>query len=246
MPSTTILEAYSSLGVKRGDTLIVQSSFKNLASLNCSPQVLVDSLLELVGKSGTLIMPAYNFKSWTEQHYFDSKETPCTIGLIPEIFRLSRGVRRTRHPIHSLSVFGPLAEELSELDYVDAFGNDSVFAALLRVNAIYSTLGLGPEMPFLPCHLAETQLKVPYRRQKLFSGIYVDVNGKASIQTYGFHVRELGTSQNPVENCHVMLCERRLINQQIHKGIKVNAASALDYHNGFVSLIQEKPELFAK
>jgi aminoglycoside N3'-acetyltransferase len=246
MNPKTILEAYSNLGVKSGDTLVVQSSFRGLSRLNCGPQEVVDSLLELVGESGNLIMPAYNFKSWTEGHYFDSKETPSTVGLIPETFRQTPGVRRTRHPIHSLSVRGPLAEELCELDDIDAFGEKSVFATLLRLNAVYSTLGLGQEMPFLPCHLAETKMKVPYRRQKLFSGIYVDSAGRPSLKTYGFHVRQLGTKQNPVEECHILLCDRKIVHEHSHNGIKVNAARAVDYHNGFVALISEKPHLFEK
>lgn len=247
MTPKTILEAYAEMGIKTGDTLVVQSSFGPMKGVEGGPHAIVGALLELVGKSGTLIMPAYNFTSWTENHYFDSQETPAKgVGVIPEIFRTTRGVSRTRHPIHSLSVCGILAEELCTLDYVDSFASDSVFATLLRVDAIYSTLGLGPEMPFLPCHYTETQLNVPYRRQKLFSGIYVDSNGKSSLKTYGFHVRELGGSQNPVFDCHRILCDRKIVRENSHNGIKVNIARASDYHEGFISLIRELPKLFAK
>ena len=245
MNPNIILEAFTAVGVKPGDVLVVQSSFRNIRTIDGGPKAIVGALLELVGSNGTLVMPAYNFTSWTEGHYFDVNETPSLVGAIPETFRLTKGVRRTRHPIHSLSVFGKLADELCALDYVDSFAPNSVFAKLLSVNATYSTLGLGREMPFLPCHFSETELKVPYRRQKLFSGIYVDENGKPALKTYGFHVRQLGTKQNPVLESHVILCERHKIHEHVQKGIMVNAAKAVDYHELFINLIGEKPEMFA-
>jgi len=169
--SDDVYTAYQRIGLKIGDTLVVQSSYKGIGGFEGGPEALIQALLCAVGPEGALIMPAYNFTSWTQDHVFDVLETPSTrVGIIPETFRLMKGVRRTRHPIHSLSVYGKRRDELCAIDHADSFGEDSIFAKLLELNSMYSTLGTGLNMPFLPCHYTETLMKVPYRYQKFFNG----------------------------------------------------------------------------
>ncbi|MBC7804120.1 MAG: AAC(3) family N-acetyltransferase, partial [Candidatus Parcubacteria bacterium] len=184
------------------------------------------------------------FTSWTEQHYFDSRETPAAIGAVSEVFRLSHGVRRSRHPIHSLCVFGRLRDELCAMEYADSFGPDSVFSKLLELNALYSTLGTHTAMPFLPCHYPETLLKVSYRRPKMFSGIYVDEAGQAGIRTYGFHVRQVRDQPSPVYPAHVMQFERGFVKERVHQGMSLMFAHAREYHESMLDLIRENPGLF--
>ena len=239
-----ILDAYAAIGVKKGDTLVVQSSYKGTGGIEGGVPALVEALKDVVGEGGTLIMPAYNFTSWTEQHYFDSQETPSKIGAVCEVFRLSPHVRRSRHPIHSLCVYGQLRDKLCEMDYSDSFGPDSVFAKLLEMNVLYSTLGTRAEMPFLPCHYPETLLKVPYRRQKLFSGIYVNEAGQPAMKTYGFHVRRVFDQPSPVYPAHVMQFERGFVKEHVHLGMSLMFAHAREYHDSMVDLIRENPAMF--
>jgi aminoglycoside N3'-acetyltransferase len=239
-----ILAAFAAIGVRQGDTLVVQSSYKGTGGVEGGVPALVEALKEVVGATGTLIMPAYNFTSWTEQHYFDSRETPAKIGAVTEVFRLSAGVRRSRHPIHSLCVYGRLRDELCEMDYADSFGPDSVFSRLLDMNVLYTTLGTRTEMPFLPCHYPETLLKVPYRRQKMFSGIYVDETGQPSIRTYGFHVRQVPDQPSPVYPAHVMQFERGHVREHVHQGMSLMYARAREYHDSMVELIRDNPAMF--
>jgi len=240
-----IVNAYSEIGVGTGDTLVVQSSYKGTGGVEGGVPGLIEALKAVVGNSGTLIMPAYNFTSWTEKHYFDSRETPSGIGTVTEAFRLSAGVGRSRHPIHSLCIYGRLRDELCAMDYVDSFGPDSVFTRLLDMNIMYSTLGTGTEMPFLPCHYPETLLQVPYRRQKLFSGVYVDAAGQPSVRTYGFHVRRAPDQPSPVYPAHVMQFERGVVKEHVHQGMKMMFAHAREYHDSMVDLIGERPAMFA-
>ena len=241
-----LIKSFAEIGFpdsKSGDILVVQSSYKGLGKLNGGPQAVVNALLEVVGKNGTLIMPAYNFNCWTESHYFDAKETPSNVGVIPETFRLTPGVRRTKHPIHCLSVFGKLQHELCEMEYEHSFGEDSVFAKLLAYNAMYCTLGLGLEMPLLPCHYPEARMKVAYRRKKNFAGIYVDESGKAALKTYCFDVRALDKVP-PTDMTHVLQFERGSVKKHTFSGINLYYSRAKEYYDGMISIIQERPELF--
>lgn len=237
-------KAYNDIGVKKGDVLVVQSSYQGIGGFEGGMPALLEALKNLVGEGGTLIMPAYNFTSWTEGHYFSSNETPSKVGAISEAFRQSPDVRRSRHPIHSLSIYGRHRDELCGMDYVDSFGADSIFTELLRMNVIYTALGLGTEMPFLPCHYPETFLKVPYRREKMFSGIYVDESGQPSIKTYGFHVRRAPDKPSPVYPAHVLQFERGFVREHVHQGVRLMFGRAREYHDSMIDLIREMPEMF--
>jgi aminoglycoside 3-N-acetyltransferase len=45
---------------------------------------------------------------------FDIRRTPSQMGLATEIFRRTKGVRQSRHPIYRVSARGPLAEALTK------------------------------------------------------------------------------------------------------------------------------------
>ena len=198
--------------------------------------------MELIGTEGTLIMPAYNFNIWTEQHYFDVLETPSKVGIITEVFRIRKDVGRTVHPIHSLSVWGKLKEQFESLDYFSSFGKDSIFARLIDYNALYSTIGLGDKMPFLPCHYTEAFMNVPYRRIKDFAGIYLDKERNASLKIYGFHVRI--NQQDPVFAGHAYMIEKNMVKSYLKNDVLFCYARAKDYHQYFIDYIKDFPELF--
>ena len=83
---------------------------------------LVDDLLDLVGPSGTLVMPTHApyqnddaLLAPSERDRvisYNPQTTPCAVGLANELFRRRKGVLRSLHPFNSLAACGPLAEEL--------------------------------------------------------------------------------------------------------------------------------------
>ncbi len=245
LTAKSILDDFRNAGIGPGSILVVQSSYKGVGEVEGGPLGLIHALLEVIGPTGTLIMPAYNFVSWTEGHYFDFMETPSNTGIIGELFRQKEGVRRTKHPIHSLSVQGKHQSELCSIDSIDSFGNDSVFAKLLEYNAFYCSIGLGVKTPFLPCHLPETELRVPYRRQKLFTGIYIHENSPPALKTYGFHVRLPGKDHTPVYKAHVLQFEKGYVKRPENTLIDLLYCDARAYHESMIEIITQRPELFA-
>jgi aminoglycoside 3-N-acetyltransferase len=238
-----ITEAFSAMGIMPGDTLVLQSSYKGCGGVENGPDGLIDTLMDLLGTEGTLIMPAYNFNVWTEQHYFDVLETPSKVGIVSEIFRKRKDVGRTVHPIHSLSVWGKHKAEMEQLDHKSSFGNDSVFVRLMDYNALYTTIALGDNMPFLPCHFTEALMKVPYRRLKEFAGIYLDKNKHASLRVYSFHVRD-NFKQRPVFDGHSYMIAHNQVKSHYVNEVQFCYARAKDYHQYFIDFIKKFPELF--
>ena len=235
--------SFKELGVGRGDVLVLQSSYKGCGEIEGGPDGLIDALMDLLGPEGTLIMPAYNFTQWTSNHYFDVLETPSEVGIITEVFRNRENVGRTAHPIHSLSVWGKYKEELVNIQCSKSFGEDSVFAKLIEYNALYSTIGLGSKMPFLPCHYTEDILNVTYRRPKDFGGIYMDGNRKASLRVYSFRVRR--NQKNPVYEGHTYLLDKGKVKTYFNGDLVFCYARAKDYHQDFIEYIKEFPESFS-
>lgn len=241
-----IITAYLKAGVQKGDVLCVQSSYKGLGKINGGPPIFINALLDLLGNDGTLLMPTYNFKSWTEGHYFDVKETSSEVGILGEYFRKMDGVMRTQHPIHSFAVTGKLKNVFCSIDEENSFGENSIFSFLFNINAKYSTVGLGLEMPFLPCHYAEKVSNVPYRRTKFFSGIYVGYNQKPKLKTYSLDVRkdEFMTKTTPIYETHLMQYEMGAFKKIEHNNVPLFIGNAVDYHESLLKLISENKQKF--
>lgn len=84
-----IANQLENLGVKKGDCLLVHSSFKSLGK-GITANDVIEGLITAVGEKGTLILPALSYSNVTEESpFFDIKNTPACIGYLPNFF-LSR------------------------------------------------------------------------------------------------------------------------------------------------------------
>jgi aminoglycoside 3-N-acetyltransferase len=231
-------------GVSPGDTVVIQASVKGLGTLGKNLAQLFHAWQSYLTAEGTLIMPAHNFTSWTEDHYFDILETPSKVGFTPEFFRLQEGVRRTQHPIHSVSVWGRHQTEFCSLDYSNSFGEDSIFSKFLAYNAMYLTVGLGLEQPFLHSHYPEHIERVPYRRRKDFSGIYVGYDRVPKLATYCFDVRNFSGKTINFKT-HYMMAEEGTVKSFYVGDVRVDYSRAVDYDRSLTGIIRKHPDWFA-
>lgn len=142
-----LVAACRAAGIRRNSVLFVQCSYDDLPTYQGTPYGLLTGLRELVGPSGTLLMPAYstNMQS-TPCRPFDVLREPTSTGIISELFRREEGVVRSLHPRHSLCALGPRAEELlaGHENCVYADGIDSPFDRLRRLEAQSLCLGMAP------------------------------------------------------------------------------------------------------
>ncbi len=235
--------AFNSIGVTSRDIIVLQSSYKGCGEIEKGPEGLIETLIDILGDQGTLLMPTYNFEMWTQRGCFDIKETPSEVGVISEVFRKREDVGRTIHPIHSLAVWGKYKEEFESMRYCNSFGKDSIFSRLKKYNALYITIGLGDKMPFLPCHYTENIMNVSYRKIKNFSGIYTHLDRVPKIKTYSFPVRL--NDKNPVYGVHQSLVYQKEVNTYNKNNILLCYARAKDYHDMFVNYIKKNSELFS-
>jgi aminoglycoside 3-N-acetyltransferase len=105
------------------EILMVHSSINYLEPMyDDGPFEFVQMLREFCGPDRTLAMPAFYFGdpeiggasvTFEKNPRFDLRRTPSQMGLATEIFRRTKGVRQSRHPIYRVSALGPLAEALT-------------------------------------------------------------------------------------------------------------------------------------
>jgi aminoglycoside N3'-acetyltransferase len=154
------------LGVTRGRTVWVQSSWNEFYNVRLRPSEVIDLLRNLIGPEGTLAMPAFPIEQDLSKVFLVDR-APVYTGLLCEVFRRTPGVLRSIHPGSSVCAIGPQAEFLVRDHHraKTAWGPDSPFCRLMELNA--RLLGLGAGFEFMtPLHVVECLLRdeVPFFR----------------------------------------------------------------------------------
>lgn len=192
----------TALGLGAGDVVMVHSSLKSLGWVAGGPVAVIEALIDVLGPTGTLAMPAHSSdwtdpakwgmppvpKDWIEpirQHMpaYDPATTPTRgMGRIAELFRTWPGAQRSAHPAVSFSARGPLAEQLVANHGFDMpHGETSPLARLYDAGGKVLLLGVGFERCTL-LHLAEHRAW-PQRRRET-EGAPVTIHGKRQWITY--------------------------------------------------------------
>lgn len=141
------------LGVETGDCLLVHVSLSALGFVPGAERTVVESLVEAVGSSGTVMMPTYSGelsdpaewkhppvpKDWIapinqSTPPYNAMLTPTRkMGTVPEYFRNYPGVIRSAHPQSSFAALGAKAHQLVSHHPLDMrFGPTSPLGSLVR------------------------------------------------------------------------------------------------------------------
>lgn len=191
--STKELESLlAQLGVKSGDTLCVHSELISLAKPLLPKaeflKAIIDVLLDLLGKDGTLLMPTFTY-SFCKDEVYDALKSPGVMGVLSEHFRRMSGVRRSMDPIFSFAVFGARADMFMG-EYDSCFGKGSVYDRLCELDGKILLFGT-QDKGYTLTHHAEELVGVGYRFFKEFRGESVDINGVKSSASIKYYVRHL-------------------------------------------------------
>jgi aminoglycoside 3-N-acetyltransferase len=159
------------LGVTRGRTVWVQSSWNEFFNVPMKPSELIDLLRDLIGLEGTLAMPAFPIDQ-DPGKVFMVDRAPVYTGLLCEVFRRVPDVQRSIHLASSVCAIGPNADFLLRDHHRTemTWGKESPFCRLMDVDA--RMLGLGAGFNFMtPLHAVECLLhdEIPFFRQ-VFNG----------------------------------------------------------------------------
>ena len=157
------------MGVQTGVVLCAHTSYKAIAPVEGGGSTVVDALLDAVGPSGTLVLPAFTF-SYCKTGRWDRHTTPSEMGVITEDLRTRPGAQRSFHPIYSFVAIGARAREYGDCRDENGVGDGSPFPLLLNHDAIITAMGVGYNQSFTLGHHIEWQEGVDYRYLKVFPG----------------------------------------------------------------------------
>ncbi len=179
------------LGVKEGDTLLLHSSLKSLGG-GVTPRDVIEGLLDAVGESGTLVLPALSYLTCNKSNpHFDYYKTKSNVGAIPEYFRTEfEGVKRSISPTHSCCACGRNADFVTEghiLDHTPC-GKNSPFRRVYELGGklLFIGCGLGPNTSM---HGVEELSEPPYLFGEDVEYTLTDAQGvsvKSVCRSHGF------------------------------------------------------------
>ena len=154
-----ILTYLRSKGVGAGSLIIVHSSYDTLKRTGLKPDEIIRKLLDVVGETGTLAMPAIrHFKEEPDvEHLLTSSmegvvceynvmRTPIVSGILPFTLLRTNGSVCSHFPFNPLVAIGPLAAEMMshnlENEMSSAHGKGSAWKYCLDHNAFIIGLGV--------------------------------------------------------------------------------------------------------
>jgi aminoglycoside 3-N-acetyltransferase len=100
---TELADQLRTLGLRRGQAVMVHSSFRSLGIAD--PELLVQALLLVLGDTGTLLTPALSYRQEPPLVH-DTRTTPSCVGFFAEYMRMRPGSQRSLHPTHSACGIG--------------------------------------------------------------------------------------------------------------------------------------------
>ena len=169
------------VGLEKGDVVMVHTSLKRMGYVCGGAQTVIEALMEVVGKDGTIMMPTQSWKNldpetgvhweadpedWQRirDHWpaYDKALTPTnTMGAVAEMFRQMPGSVRSDHPARSVCAWGRHAAYLTEAhDLSNIFGDGSPIGRLYELDGKVLQLGTGYDKN-TSLHLADARAEYP-------------------------------------------------------------------------------------
>lgn len=174
--SQNICAGLRALGLETGDVVMMHSSLSALGPVDGGAETVVEALLEVIGDSGTLLVPAFRDSVWGDLADFSNTDCDCTSadglcaseqpgfqGIIPELIRRWPGALRSCHPTHSWVAVGPAARALliGHRKTPATCGRYNPFEHLIELDGKLLILGVQVNTITL-WHYYEELLDVPY------------------------------------------------------------------------------------
>lgn len=230
------------VGLKENDVVMVHTSLKSMGYVCGGAQTVIEALIEVVGKEGTIMMPTQSWRNldpmegvhWEADEddwqlirdnlpAYDKDITPTnTMGAVAEMFRKWPGCIRSDHPARSVCAYGKYAQYLTENhDLSNIFGEGSPVSRLYKLGAKVLLLGVGYDKN-TSIHLADVRAEYPGKHMcTQYSAIMED--GKRVWKKYetlyvdGEDFEEIGRSfeeDRPVSKGNLGGAQIRLIKQR--------------------------------
>ena len=263
-----VINYLRNIGVKKGDIIIVHSSFDSLKATGLDAEGVINALLELVGEDGTLAMPAirhfpeegsgmeylkkYIKDDVPEDVVYDLYRSPISSGLLP--FTLSRydAAFISEFPLNPLVAVGSDAEEMMKgnIDgYLpSAHGAMSAWKYCADHNAWNIGIGVDEKDYLTIFHVGQEQPEWPYKDDVWYlERNFTIKKGRNKTPLRIRERRHQWTKYFPEMNFYNDLKQNQILKQEFVEGIEVltvRSSELFDYigkqHEGYPYIIPNK------
>lgn len=172
-----------SLGVGRGDVVIVHTAFRRIGKVKGGPESLIKALRRVVGSDGTICMPAHSYGHEDPMYHagprlqaqdvermrsaiapFDPRTSPTTgMGAVAEAFRQWPGALRSPMPL-GIAALGPAAAYITSTQSLsDPQGVDSPVGRIYELGGKAILIGVKLDRD-TTLHVAEDIAQTPWQR----------------------------------------------------------------------------------
>lgn len=139
---TSFCHALAQLGIIAGDNLMVHSSWLPLNGFKGRPVDMINALKQVLSPSGLIVMPSLTYQNESSKEYLlrnkpmNVLRSPSMMGLMSEVFRRGKEMRRSLSPTHPLLAWGDKNEDFvaGHESCLLPFGDGSPFDKLLQLN----------------------------------------------------------------------------------------------------------------
>ena len=191
-----IKEIFSSLNINKGEKILVNSSILKIL-IECKkkdkqfePNQIIDTIVDKIGKTGTLLLPTYNW-DFCKGIYFDYFDSKSQSGSLGNISLKREDFKRSKNPIYSFSVFGNNKDHICSMPHTSCFGLESPFGYLIKNKGKNLFIDIDYKDAFTFVHVAEEYIGVNYRYLKDFKGNYKNELNQEIEGHYKMYVRDL-------------------------------------------------------
>src|SRR5918993_4057842 len=137
----TVERQLEALGLSEGSVVQVHCAFSKVAPMASGPEGLIEALRNVVGTSGTIVMPSMTAD---DDSVFDPRTTSCIdLGVVADTFWRQPGVARSDNP-HAFAACGAMADRItSPHPVVVPHGLDSPVGRVLDLDGWVLLVGIG-------------------------------------------------------------------------------------------------------
>ena len=161
-----VYEHIKKLKVNKNDKIIVHADLSRFGIINKNlPGLVLRALKNLVGKSGSIIMPAYT-SGMPKNYIYNIKEFEknLNISILSKEFFRTQKVYRSSNPLHNHIGIGNDTDFLLYSDTNSSYGRNSDFCYMYKKNFKLILLGCTPQQGATYLHHLEALVGVPYRK----------------------------------------------------------------------------------
>jgi len=134
-------------------------------------EIFYKAIFNVLGEKGVLIVPTFSYTFASKGQKFDIDNTPSKMGFFAEKIRKLSNSARTNDPMFSVAMSGNIKKIFPDKVSVSSqcFGDNSIWDLMYKNNAKICNFNVDSGSTYI--HYVEKKHNVPYRFDKLFSGV---------------------------------------------------------------------------